>query len=633
MQAYASNSPRASLWEWTQTALLAANLGWTTLCLGGYLAETRVVTSALTGALLIIHLGQCASAGMSLRAVHPAGVWLLPFLVYAALNVVFVSPVPWLGWADWLGWAQMAAVFWVMLNGVRSTAPRRVLFFTLVLLGVVAVFLGCYQRFVRPDWLMLGRTQAPQFLSRASGPFGIPNSLAALLLLLLPVAGALAVRRGASAQERIGWGWVTLVFILGLILTVSRGAWLALAIALALWPLAQARWSRARRVLTVLGVSLALGCAGAVLIEISPLARDRLARLASDGGELSRPILWRAAWALFRAHPAWGSGAGSYNVRFEQHRPRGFLDEPQWAHNEYLNTLSDYGAVGLVALLGAAVALARRRRRGQEEKIVAGADGLAGRTTRTALGVGLLAFALQLGVDVHFKIPALGTAFAVVLALWLGHGDERRAHAVIGRPHLTSRLTWSALIVVVGWGTLWAVDSHRAEALRDRARRALDAPAADPVAGAEHAISIRRAEDDLRRASALFPRNAQVWSDLAFAHQRSAVGAPARNVELGFRSEAAARKALELSTVVWEFWVRLGIALDMQDRRREAGGAFARALELAPRHPHTWYYHAHHLSLDRLQQAAAREAIANCLALDPGNRAAVSLRETLNARR
>src|SRR5687768_11778939 len=90
---------RATSWEWAQLALLAVNFGWTTCCLGGYRPETLVVTSGLTGALLCVHfLARFFSP--SAAGIQPWS-WLgLPFLGYAAVNVVTVSPVPWLGWLD-----------------------------------------------------------------------------------------------------------------------------------------------------------------------------------------------------------------------------------------------------------------------------------------------------------------------------------------------------------------------------------------------------------------------------------------------------------------------------------------------------------------------------------------------------
>src|ERR1035438_8969877 len=116
-----SSPVRASAWEWARVVLLSANLLWTTLCLGGFLPGTRVAMVALTAALLAVHR---ADPLRGTRA-HPAGWLFAPFLVYAAANVAWVTPVRWLGWIDWLNWAQAAAVFWIVLNGVESRSCRR----------------------------------------------------------------------------------------------------------------------------------------------------------------------------------------------------------------------------------------------------------------------------------------------------------------------------------------------------------------------------------------------------------------------------------------------------------------------------------------------------------------------------
>src|SRR4051812_47679004 len=194
-----ASTSRASAWEWTQAALLAANLAWTTLCLGGYRPETMVVTSWLTGFLLLVH-----GAGFAVKhwRVHPVSWWLLPFLFYALANVLWVTPLPWLGWFDWFRWAQMIVVFWVTLNGLHATAPRRALYVSMAALAVVAACMAFFQRFVEPGWLMLGRVQSPQYRWQVSGPFGIPNSLAGFLILLLPSLGLLAFRRESGAVER-----------------------------------------------------------------------------------------------------------------------------------------------------------------------------------------------------------------------------------------------------------------------------------------------------------------------------------------------------------------------------------------------------------------------------------------------
>lgn len=611
------------------TSLAGGTLVWTTLALGGYLPATRPVTSLLVGLLLAVHFASLAVERPTWRALHPASWAPLPLLAVALANVLWVTPVPWLGWIDLWVWWQAAAVFWVVANGIRSPAPRLTLFGVLVALGLVAVALGCYQRFVAPAWLMMGREQAPQFLGRASGPFGIPNSLAAGLILLLPSALALASRGAATA--RVWWGWVAAVLALGLFLTLSRGAWLSLALAGAIWPLLLIRWPWRRR-LGLAGTALAgvVAVAAAVYL-LAPGARSRLDRLVTDGGELSRPILWRAAWQLWQEKPVAGTGAGSFNVLFERYRPAGFVDEPQWAHNDYLQVLSELGLVGLLGLLGGIAGVAWVwRRRWRPEPVVSG-GGLDAPAVSTALAVGALAFTLHLSVDFHLRLPALALAAAVVVALALGPAPAAASQARAGTagPRGGRAGWWGAAgLTLLATGVAWR--GQHADALAYAARETMaraNRGAAPPTAAIAPVIA--RAAADLRCATAIWPGHAGAWSDLAGALEFHAFLEPGRRDEWGAPAEAAARAALARTELVAEFWLRLAVALDLQGRRAEARPAFERALELAPRAPAGWYYYADHLSWDTNTRAAALRAIGTCLSLDPGNVAAEALRAKL----
>ena len=740
----AEPSPSSAVWEWAQTALLAINLAWTTLCLGGYLPETVVVTSVLAGLLLTVHLLERVCAHGEVRSfvvaqsssdmggtpmprgtgvppvgssnsaakqktmrgeappLHPAGWLLLPFVVYGAANVLLVTPVPWLGWGDWLGWARMIVVFWVVLNGVRSPAPRTVLFGTLLALATVAVALGCYQCLGDHEWIMLGRRQASQFVGRASGCFGIPNSLAALLVLLLPAVGALAARPGARIGSRVFCGGLAVFFAFGLFLTISRGGWLALGLALAAWPLGAGRAPLAGRLGRAIGVG-ALGVAAiGALYFAAPPVRSRLDALVRDAGERTRPILWRGALAIFREHPLWGGGAGSFNVLFEQHRPERYQDEPQWAHNDYLNTLADYGAVGFVLFFGVwgamiwrcwrsdspadssrganllrppfgegrsktaplqntlqntpvAAVYDRRYRPNSDSAVIDRRYSSAAATAAVThpwvlqgLAAGLLAFALQLFVDFHFKLPALAMAFAVcagLLVSWrwptarsVGPALDARLSESDGLP-TNDRPAGAGRWVRIAYGvaalgvltTTWffVLPHDRAEALRYGAREAIDRLARSEMPPTGRSATRARAHDAFTRAVALDPGNAQAWADLSYVLSLWTHEEPARTVALGREAEVAARRALVLTAVLPEAWVRLGVALDMQDRWVEAGQYFARAVELAPAAVNVRYYLAYHFSLRPVTQALARAEADACLLLDPSHRAAQALRQQL----
>ena len=604
-------SVRATVWEWLITGLLVANLAWTTLCLGGFRPETMVVTSAVNGLLLALHFGRRACRREKTWPVwHPAGWWLLPFLAYAAANVLWVSPVPWLGWKDWLGWAQMIVVFWIVLNDVRAKPTRTLLFGGLVAVAFVAVTMACYQRFAKPHWLMLGRVQAEQFIGRASGSFGIPNSLAALLLLLVPALGVLTFQRGARAVQRVICGYLTL----------------ALALVLALWPIFAARGSFVRRLGWTALAGLGVAVVAVMLYFSLPKVRERFVMLEADAGEKTRPIMWRGAWQIFREQPVWGSGAGSYNVRFEKFRPERYQDEPQWAHNDYLNTLSDYGVVGFVLFFDAGGLLAWRSSR---QRTPQSRDWLDDRAVAGALTAGAVAFALQLFVDFHFKIPALAMAFAIVAALLIQRAWPAPM-AVSSSPTLRKRLgNYVASSVVVVATALRVVPFYQAEALRYAARQSINQMATDELTRNEQRVTLTRARADLSRAVEIYPGNAQAWADLSYVSALWFHLEPALAAELGRQAENMANRALAESQMVPEFWVRRGVGLDLQGRWSDAGSDFSQALRLAPASGSIWFYHAFHLGLNPACAELAEAAAGYCLRLDPDNRQAQALRQRL----
>lgn len=624
---------RGRVRDWAVVGLVLADLWWTTLCLGGYRPETMPVTAGLIAAAVVVWLALDGwrRRGLELRWVALA---TLPFLVYAAANVQWVSPVPWLGWRDWRGWVMMTAVFWVVLHGVRGRRPRAVLFGGLALLGVVAVAMATYQRLADPRWLMMGREQAAQFLHRSSGPFGVPNSLAAFMALLLPPTLALGLRRGAGALERVIWGYLAILYACGLLMTVSRGAWLALGAALVAWP-ALAMRPGGKRWLASLGVL------GLILLAVGAAAwRDTEVRHRLDVWwqvpvERSRAVMWRAGWQLFRGAPLVGTGAGSYNTVFERHRPAGFGDDVQWAHNDYLNTLSDYGLVGFLLSFGLGAALVRPwLKRLREEGGAAAApapDASRPGALRTGLAIGLLAFALQLLVDFNLKIPALAQAAAALLALAMPQPDGAHRDWFSRTVRLPWTVSAAAVFVVLAAMPLRWLPVCRAESLRYGAAERLGSIERHPQVRSTQIHRLAAIRRSLWSAVRLDPANGDAWNDLAAVLIQQAREEPKAAAQLGREAEHAAGQALSRSKAVPDFWVDHGLACDLQGHWRDAWADFTTALTLAPHRADVWYYYAYHLSLCDL--SSARAALMTCLRLDPWNPQALALQKQLSANR
>ncbi|MBI5382279.1 MAG: hypothetical protein HZA31_10300, partial [Opitutae bacterium] len=249
------------------------------------------------------------------------------------------------------------------------------------------------------------------------------------------------------------------------------------------------------------------------------------------------------------------------------------------------------------------------------------------------LALGVLAFALQLFVDFHFKIPALAMAFAVVSATLVSAYWPAPVPSGTGVPPVSGKAArlacGAAALAVLAFTGLWAVPLYRAEALRTAGRDAIDRLARRESTPAERRATLARAEAALERAVVLHPRHAQAWADLSYVRSLRMHEEPAQTVALGRAAETAARRALALTSVLPEAWVRLGVALDMQDRWGDAGEAFVRAFALAPRAVNPRFYYAYHLAQRPFTRAMARAEVETCLRLDPGHRAAQLLRQQL----
>lgn len=308
------------------------------------------------------------------------------------------------------------------------------------------------------------------------------------------------------------------------------------------------------------------------------------------------------------------------------HRPSNFRPEPDWAHNDYLNTLSDYGAVGFVLWVGAGIAILllgwqawrRLRREPRNDRSF-----LQQWRWKFALWLGLLAFAMHLAVDFHTKIPALAYLGALI-AGWLLRDEAPSA----GRPPAA---IWRGVAVigavaVLGFGWLKADPLYRAEGLRMDLRWKIDKLARGE--GTPDQI-VPRALASFQQAATIDPHNGHAWGDLSYATALSWHVTQGNVLAIGRRAEVAAREAITQCAVMAEFWVHLGVALDMQARQSEGGEAFRRALTLAPHNAEWHYYYAHHLSALPDRRAEALRAVTTCLNLDPGNAQAEALRGRL----
>jgi putative inorganic carbon (HCO3(-)) transporter len=224
-----------------------------------------------------------------------------------------------------------------------------------------------------------------------------------LAMLLLASPAALPPVRGAAPRvlawlvdaRPVRWAWFGLAAAAVaalLVLTKSRGAWVAEAIALVV--LLAHRW---RGVLW--SIPVALLALGLVLWWLGPAALLDALAPGGDGLEqwMSRVEIWSRAIYMLQDFPFTGAGAGAFGHVADTLYPfllRGPGAGVPHAHNLFLQVAVDLGLPGLVAYLAilllalwSAVDGARRHRRAGECGLArrAGENGLARRGGQRAL--------------------------------------------------------------------------------------------------------------------------------------------------------------------------------------------------------------------------------------------------------
>jgi O-antigen ligase len=211
-------------------------------------------------------------------------------------------------------------------------------------------------------------TASPADNTMRFAAFDDPNNLGATMALAIPMAWFLSL---VSGQSRF-MGWLNRVYVpVGLtavILTGSRGAFIATLASLLIIPWTVSRVRLSMKAIVSVGVVMLLYLLATLVPR--PTA-DRLATIPSEletGRVGARGPIWRAGAEVFARHPLAGVGAGTF-----PHAVQPILGGRPAAHQSFLAVAVEGGIVGLVFFLGmfAATLLALPRVAPLERKLAA----------------------------------------------------------------------------------------------------------------------------------------------------------------------------------------------------------------------------------------------------------------------
>ncbi len=244
---------------------------------------------------------------------------------------------------------------------------------------------------------------------RISGTFPHPNALA--LYLDRPVALAAVVALAFVPRARLAWLVAAALAGLALLLTFSRGALLAVAIAL---PVGLVLGRRRR----LAGAAVAAEAVGG--IALVALASARIGSLFGGGSGSARLSIWRSALAMIRDHPVFGVGLDQFLYQYAPRYvrpeawPERFTSHP---HDLVLDLWLRLGIMGVVVGAVLATLLVRMARRAVA----------AGSTLGLGAACALLAGAIHGLVDNGYFLPDLALTFWFLAVVLEGEATGARA--------------------------------------------------------------------------------------------------------------------------------------------------------------------------------------------------------------
>lgn len=362
------------------------------------------------------------------------------------------------------------------------------------------------------------------------GPFVSKNHFAGWTVMAALLVAGLALGLADGARRR-GRDWTAdpraggvilavvaaLVMALAALVSLSRGGGMALAAGVSCLLALRLFGARSRATLVAtLAPALVLG---AILVALVP--QEAHERMRSLSGASFRLDTWRDTLRLAAASPVVGHGLGAFHDAYPPFKRGHGIVRVEHAENDYLETLAETGAVGLLLVLaGVALVLARGLR---------GADASSSALARAVAQGGcaaLVALAVHSLVDFNLRIPS-NAALAALAAAAVAAGAGRSARAL-------PRVAAAALAALVL--ALAAAGARLPDEPWLRARAEVQAASAATLPAVRR-LRLERAQAALQAELRRRPADAESWLLLAYCE---------RALGHADRAAACARHALAL---------------------------------------------------------------------------------------
>jgi len=275
--------------------------------------------------------------------------FLIIFLfLFISLASILSSQYQFTSLKEWIRIASFFAIYFLTFYLIKSKNDLQLVQKTFLVSAIIPCFMGLWQIITKT-----GLSDESSFL-RIYGNFTQPNVFSYFLVIILTLLIYFFITVNNQKIKKIYLLFIILNFIL-LILTYSRGAWLAFStILLLLGVLKYRKLLLKSLVIIFLSVVLILSINWFIpkdynsssILNFNPSRRITESFSLKQNSSISWRIeLWGQMLNVFWEKPILGHGIGSFEK--ESFRKRGFYAGSYEAHNDYLRLAIELGLVGL----------------------------------------------------------------------------------------------------------------------------------------------------------------------------------------------------------------------------------------------------------------------------------------------
>jgi O-antigen ligase len=284
---------------------------------------------------------------------------ILLLLLYVAVRAL-LSMSPYLVKTEFLRLLILAGFFYGAVNIIDTKEKTKTVIYILLGATLLISIYGLINTMVLKNETVLWLKRFKGYENRVSATYICPNHFAGLLEMVLPFTLSYIVMSKMKTMGKTVIGIAGLVMLVAMVFTLSRGGWVSSVAGMVTVVLVSIRKAK-----VPLAAVLAPAIVATILLVFiagnEPTLYDRVTATWSEEEESvsSRKDVWQDTLKMVYGTKLMGSDPGTYEYAITRFQRAGFFTQINYAHNDYLQMLAEYGIIGLGIVVAIILIVAR----------------------------------------------------------------------------------------------------------------------------------------------------------------------------------------------------------------------------------------------------------------------------------